>query len=80
VVAPRRYRLAKAQLARGRSNPISRLVRETTVELKKVTWPTRQDAIQLTVLVLVVVLVSSALLGFLDFLFARLVGFIISLG
>jgi len=72
--------LAKAQLARGRSNPISRLVRETTVELKKVTWPTRQDAIQLTVLVLVVVLVSSALLGFLDFLFARLVGFIISLG
>ena len=72
--------MAKAQLARGRSNPISRLVRETTVELKKVTWPTRQDAIQLTVLVLVVVLVSSALLGFLDFLFARLVGFIISLG
>ncbi len=72
--------MAKAQLARGRSNPISRLVRETTVELKKVTWPTRQDAIQLTVLVLAVVVVSSALLGFLDFLFARLVGFIISLG
>jgi len=72
--------LAKAQLARGRSNPISQLVRETSSELKKVTWPTRQDAIQLTVLVLVVVLVSSALLGFLDFLFARLVGFIISLG
>jgi len=72
--------LAKAQLARRRSNPISQLVRETSSELKKVTWPTRQDAIQLTLLVLAVVLVSSAFLGFLDFLFAKLVGFVISLG
>lgn len=72
--------MAKAQLARRRSNPISQLVRETSSELKKVTWPTRQDAIQLTLLVLAVVLVSSAFLGFLDFLFARLVGFVISLG
>ena len=72
--------MAKAQLARRRSNPISQLVRETSSELKKVTWPTRQDAIQLTLLVLAVVLVSSAFLGFLDFLFAKLVGFVISLG
>jgi len=72
--------LAKAQLARRRSNPIVQLARETTAELRKVSWPTRQEAVQLTLIVLAVVIVSSALLGFLDFLFARVIGFIIALG
>jgi preprotein translocase subunit SecE len=74
--------LAKAQIARRRtrSNPLSRYLRETTGELRKVTWPTRQDATQLTLLVLVVVLLASLFLGFLDFLFRELMGFIITLG
>jgi len=45
-----------------------------------VTWPARRDALQLTGLVLVVVVISSAVLGLLDFVFARVVGFVISLG
>jgi preprotein translocase subunit SecE len=73
-------RLAKAQLARRRSNPIARLARETTAELRKVSWPTRREAVQLTLIVLAVVIVSSALLGFLDFLIARVIGLIIALG
>lgn len=74
--------MAKAQVAkrRSRSNPITRLVRETSGELRKVTWPTRQDAAQLTVLVLAVVLLSSMFLGLLDFLFRELMAFIITLG
>ncbi len=74
--------MAKAQVARrrSRSNPITRLVRETTGELRKVTWPTRQDATQLTILVLVVVILSSLFLGLLDFLFRELMAFIITLG
>jgi preprotein translocase subunit SecE len=72
--------LTKAQLARRRTNPITTLARETSAELRKVTWPTRQEAVQLTLLVLAVVIVSSAVLGFLDFLFARVIGLIIAMG
>ena len=73
--------LAKAQIAkRRRGNPLSRYLRETSAELKKVTWPTRQDALQLTGLVLVVVVISSAVLGLLDYVFAQLVRFVITLG
>ncbi|MEE9216799.1 MAG: preprotein translocase subunit SecE [Anaerolineales bacterium] len=73
--------LAKAQIARRRrGNPVSRYLRETVAELRKVTWPTRPDALRLTGLVLVVVVISSAVLGLLDYLFAQLVRFIITLG
>ena len=72
--------MAKAQvIKRRRGNPLTRYLRETSAELKKVTWPTRQDATQLTGLVLVVVLISSAVLGTLDWLFARVVRFLITL-
>ncbi|MFQ5943134.1 MAG: preprotein translocase subunit SecE [Anaerolineales bacterium] len=73
--------MAKAQVVkRKRGNPISRYLRETSGELKKVTWPTRPDALRLTGLVLVVVFISSAVLGLFDYVFAQLVRFIISLG
>jgi len=73
--------LAKAQIVRRRrGNLITRYFRETIGELKKVTWPTRQDAMQLTVLVVIVVFISSATLGALDYVFAQFVRFIISLG
>lgn len=73
--------MAKSKAAsKRRSNPITRYLRETIAELRKVNWPTRQEATQLTAIVLVVILLMSSLLGFLDFVFARLFGFIISLG
>jgi preprotein translocase subunit SecE len=73
--------LAKAQIARRRrGNPVSRYLRETLAELKKVTWPARPDALRLTVLVLVVVIISSLVLGSLDYIFAQVVRFLISLG
>ncbi len=73
--------LAKAQIARRRKgNPVTRYLRETSAELKKVTWPVRRDALQLTGLVLIVVVLSSLVLGSLDFIFARVIQFVISLG
>ncbi len=72
--------MAKAQIAKRKSNFISRIVRETVAELRKVSWPTRQDATQLTLLVLGVVIVASAVMGVLDFLFARVMAIIISIG
>jgi preprotein translocase subunit SecE len=73
--------LAKAQIAkRRRGNPLSRYLRETSAELKKVTWPVRRDALQLTGLVLIVVILSSAVLGLFDYVFAQVIRYVISLG
>lgn len=66
--------------AKRRGNPITRYFRETFTELRKVNWPSRPEALRLTMIVIIVLVLMSALLGFLDFLFARIVGFIIGLG
>jgi len=73
--------VAKSRAAsRKKSNPVTRYFRETLAELKKVTWPMRQEATKLTIIVLIVVGLMSALLGTLDYVFSRVIGFIISLG
>ncbi len=64
---------------RKKGNAVARYLRETSAELSKVNWPTREEALRLTGIVLVVVFTMSALLGFLDFLFSQLFRFIIGL-
>ncbi|UCH61068.1 MAG: preprotein translocase subunit SecE [Anaerolineales bacterium] len=56
---------------RRQPNAIRRFFRETIGELKKVNWPTRQEAVNLTIVVLIVTFGMSALLGLLDFLFTQ---------
>jgi preprotein translocase subunit SecE len=68
----------KALTAR-QPNAIVRFLRETTGELRKVSWPTRQEALNLTLVVLAVTASTSLFLGFLDFLFTRLFRLLISL-
>jgi preprotein translocase subunit SecE len=80
VLSLRRDRLVKAQTLRRRPGFVSRVARETVGELRKVSWPSRQEATQLTMLVLAVVLVSSLILGALDLVFQRLITAIVSLG
>jgi len=55
-----------------RDNPIINYIRETNAELRKVTWPTVEQARNLSLLVLGVTLSMSVLLGLVDFLFSRL--------
>lgn len=52
--------------------------RETQGELRKVNWPTTKDALQMTKVVLLVMAVMSALFGIFDFLFSRLLGWILA--
>ena len=47
-----------------------RFVRETQSELRKVTWPTREEVIRLTVVVIVLSAVASVVLFAADALFA----------
>ena len=61
-----------------KQNFIARWWRETSGELKKVSWPTRHEAWRLTRIVIVVLVAMSALLGILDFLFSRGITFLLS--
>jgi preprotein translocase subunit SecE len=72
-------RMAKAQQAVKEPNAIVRYYRETVGELRKVVWPTRQEALNLTAIVLVVIIVSAAVLGLFDYLFAELFKLLINL-
>ena len=60
---------AKATAATQDKNILNRSIqflREVKVELKKVTWPTRKQAIGSTVVVIVVVMIVSLFLGVVD--------------
>jgi len=50
---------------------------EVVGELRKVRWPTRQEALRLTILVLVVCIVLGAILGGFDWAFAKLFGILV---
>ncbi len=49
---------------------LTKFLKEVRQELKKVTWPTRQDTIKYTLIVIGVSLVAAAFLGGLDYLFS----------
>ena len=49
-----------------KDNAITRYFRETWAEMKKVRWPTRQEAQNLTLVVLAVTIAMAAILGLLD--------------
>jgi len=40
-------------------------------ELKKVSWPTRQETIRLTIIVIMISLIIGAYIGIIDFLLAK---------
>ncbi|MEJ2599685.1 MAG: preprotein translocase subunit SecE [Anaerolineales bacterium] len=64
-------------VARRQPNAIQRYFRETVGELKKVSWPTRKEATNLTIIVLIVTVSTSLFLGLMDFLFTRLFALIL---
>lgn len=57
---------------------IQRFWRETIGELRKVTWPTPEEAWKMTRLVLVVMVIMAMILGVLDFAFSRLITFLVA--
>ena len=55
--------MAEKEKPNGLPNRIQRFFRETIGELRKVSWPTRQEAWNLTMIVLMVMVVMSIFLG-----------------
>ncbi|OQY22891.1 MAG: preprotein translocase subunit SecE [Anaerolineaceae bacterium 4572_32.1] len=66
-----------AKKRQKKENPIIRYLRETRAELRKVSWPSRDEAINLTAIVVAVTTAVAAFLGIVDYLFAKLFGLII---
>jgi len=69
--------VAQKKQAKPRGNAIARFYNETRGELRKVTWPTRQEAFNLTRIVLVVLFGMSIFLGALDYAFSKLFALIL---
>jgi preprotein translocase subunit SecE len=59
---------------KNRENRIVKYLRETWFELKKVSWPTRREATNLTITVILATTFLALLLSLLDWLFSTLFG------
>ncbi|MDX1415268.1 MAG: preprotein translocase subunit SecE [Candidatus Promineifilaceae bacterium] len=54
----------------GQTNAVSRYIRETRGEIRKVTWPTRQESWRLTAIVLGVTVATAVFLWVFDTIFS----------
>jgi preprotein translocase subunit SecE len=63
---------------RRQENAIVRYFRATWAELKKVQWPNRREATNLTLIVLATTVAMSAFLGIVDYLSALLFSYLIN--
>jgi preprotein translocase subunit SecE len=55
----------------GMATPV-KFLQETYGELKQVVWPTRQEVLRLTLIVITISVLVAAYIGILDVLFAKL--------
>ena len=58
-------------------NTVKRFFSDTVNELKRVSWPSRQEAIRLTEIVIVVIFLMALVLGGLDWVYAKFFGLIL---
>jgi len=58
---------------------VTNYMNEAVEELRHVRWPTRQQAVRLSTIVLGFTLISSALFGVVDYLLSEVVKFFLSL-
>jgi preprotein translocase subunit SecE len=56
------------------NNAIVRYLRETWFELRKVSWPTRSEATNLTVIVILATSFLALVLSLMDYIFSTLFG------
>ena len=69
--------VSKAETER-KPNRLAEYFREARAELRRVTWPTREEALNLTWIVLVVTVVMAILLWLLGILFSGIIGQILT--
>lgn len=82
-------RLGKAQASKAKPSKAvagkdrrsaGKFLREVRLELTKVTWPSREELIQSTIVVLVAVVIAGVYIAFFDEIFSRLIKMLAGLG
>ncbi|RKQ95915.1 protein translocase subunit secE/sec61 gamma [Kushneria sinocarnis] len=68
---------AAVALTTGRGKALAELARNSKREIQRVVWPTRQETVQTTAIVLAAVLIVGLILWLIDMLFGWLVSSII---
>jgi len=63
-----------ATAGKAQENAIVRYFRETYFELKKVSWPSRREAVNLTVIVILVTTFLAIVLGIIDWIYSLIFG------
>lgn len=53
-------------------------IKEVRTELGKVTWPTRDETLRITIIVIVISVIVGIYLGLLDFVFTQMLKFLVS--
>ena len=69
---PKASTKAQGNLVMRVVEPLIQYLKETRAELRKVTWPTRKEAWNLTLVVVGVTVAMSIILGFADTLFSEI--------
>ncbi len=61
-----------------KENRIVQYLRETRAELRKVVWPTREESINLTAIVVGTIFAMSVFFGVIDYVLKQLIGFLLA--
>jgi preprotein translocase subunit SecE len=76
VIQMKKPEISIAKPAISKIGPIQ-FIKQSVTELKKVTWPTRQDTVKLTLIVLAVSTVVGLYIGALDYLYTKIIEYLI---
>ncbi|MGB1885222.1 MAG: preprotein translocase subunit SecE [Gammaproteobacteria bacterium] len=71
---------AVISLQTDKGRQVSGFVREAQVEVRKVVWPTRQETMQTTMFVMIVVVIFAILLWLLDLMLSSVIQMLIGRG
>jgi len=69
----------KSKARTGEKRGFMKFLRDVRVEMGKVTWPTRKDLAQSTLVVPVAVAIATLYTGVLDFVFDKALAFVVNL-
>ena len=72
MILPLQEKGPVAKATAKKENVVIKYLKETRAELKKVNWPSRQEATNLTLIIMAVTTFMALLLGLLDYIFAKL--------
>ena len=67
----------QTQVSKNRFGNISRSVKEIYAELGRVTWPTKEETIRLSIIVVSISIVIGLFLGVIDMAFSKIIAFFI---